>query len=308
MFRADGLTVFLSLIILSAAILTVMVSATYVEHLEGRMPIGEFYVLLAFSVLGALLITAAAGDLVMIFVGIELSSLATYVLTAFAKRRVTSVEGALKYFLLGIFASAILVYGMAWIYGAVRLDRPRRRSPYSLADRRRRRRVPRRLAPARPAPADRRPRLQDGGRPVPLLDAGRLRRRPDPGDRLHVGRAEGGRLRRHDPDPGPGPRPAARRLDRPDRRPRPADDGLRQRRRHLPAQRQADAGLLLDRPHRLHAGRPRRLPGHGSFDAGTGVDRRPGHLRAALLHPGLHLHEHRRLRRRRLAAAPRSRR
>ncbi|GIW03741.1 MAG: NADH-quinone oxidoreductase subunit N 2 [Thermomicrobiales bacterium] len=93
-----------------------MVSASYVERLEGRMPIGEFYVLLAFSVLGALL-TAAAGDLVMIFVGIELSSLATYVLTAFAKRRITSIEGALKYFLLGIFASAILIYAMAWTYG-----------------------------------------------------------------------------------------------------------------------------------------------------------------------------------------------
>jgi len=117
MFRADGLTVFLSLIILAAAFMAVLVSASYVENLEGRMPLGEFYVLLSFAILGAML-TAAAGNLVMIFVGIELSSLATYVLTAFAKRRVTSVEGAMKYFLLGIFASAILVYGMAWIYGA----------------------------------------------------------------------------------------------------------------------------------------------------------------------------------------------
>src|SRR5918999_4650245 len=117
MFRADGLTVFLSLVILAAAVLTVLVSASYVDRLEGRMPIGEFYLLLAFSVLGALLV-AAAGDLVMIFIGIELSSLATYILTAFAKRRLSAVEGALKYFLLGIFASAILVYGMAWIYGA----------------------------------------------------------------------------------------------------------------------------------------------------------------------------------------------
>jgi NADH-quinone oxidoreductase subunit N len=117
LFRADGLTVFLSLIILAAAVLTVLVSASYVEFLEGRMPLGEFYVLLSFSVLGALLV-ASAGDLIMIFVGIELSALATYVLTAFAKRRVTAIEGALKYFLLGIFASAILVYGMAWIYGA----------------------------------------------------------------------------------------------------------------------------------------------------------------------------------------------
>lgn len=116
MFRADGLTVFLSVIILSAAVLSVMISASYIENLEGRMPIGEFYVLLAFSVLGALIVSAA-GDLVVIFVGIELASLATYVLTAFAKRRVTSIEGALKYFLLGIFASAILIYGMAWTYG-----------------------------------------------------------------------------------------------------------------------------------------------------------------------------------------------
>ncbi|MGI8643932.1 MAG: NADH-quinone oxidoreductase subunit N, partial [Thermomicrobiales bacterium] len=116
LFRSDGLTVFLSIIILVSAILTIMISASYVETLEGRMPLGEFYLLLSFSVLGALLV-AASGDLVMIFVGIELSSLATYVLTAFAKRRLTSIEGALKYFLLGIFASAILAYGMAWIYG-----------------------------------------------------------------------------------------------------------------------------------------------------------------------------------------------
>jgi NADH-quinone oxidoreductase subunit N len=117
LFRSDGLTIFLSVIILVAAVLTVMISASYIESLEGRMPLGEFYVLVAFSVLGALLV-ASSGDLVMIFVGIELSSLATYVLTAFAKRRLTSIEGALKYFLLGIFASAILAYGMAWIYGA----------------------------------------------------------------------------------------------------------------------------------------------------------------------------------------------
>ena len=117
LFRADGLTVFLTLIILSAAILTVLISASYVENLEGKMPLGEFYTLLAFAVLGALL-TASAGDLVMVYVGIELSSLAVYILTAFAKRRETSLEGALKYFLLGMFASAILLYGMAWIYGS----------------------------------------------------------------------------------------------------------------------------------------------------------------------------------------------
>jgi NADH-quinone oxidoreductase subunit N len=56
--------------------------------------------------------------MVILFIGIELTSLATYVLAAFAVRRTTSLEGALKYFLLGAFASAILLWGMAWIYGA----------------------------------------------------------------------------------------------------------------------------------------------------------------------------------------------
>lgn len=115
-FRADGLTVFLSMIILVAAILSVLVSANFIEYYEERVPLGEYYILLAFSIVGALLV-ASAGDLIMIFIGLELSALATYVLTAYARRRVESVEGALKYFLLGIFASAILLYGMAWAYG-----------------------------------------------------------------------------------------------------------------------------------------------------------------------------------------------
>jgi NADH-quinone oxidoreductase subunit N len=117
LFSSDGLTVFLTLTILVAAILTVVTSASYVERLEGRMPLGEYYVLVAFATLGATLV-AAAGDMVILFIGIELTSLATYVLAAFAVRRATSLEGALKYFLLGSFASGILLWGMAWIYGA----------------------------------------------------------------------------------------------------------------------------------------------------------------------------------------------
>ncbi|CAN5579100.1 NADH-quinone oxidoreductase subunit N [soil metagenome] len=115
-FRADGLTVFLSMVILVAAILSVLVSANYIEYFEEKVPLGEYYILLSFSILGALLV-ASAGDLIIIFIGLELSALATYVLTAYARRRTESVEGALKYFLLGIFASAILLYGMAWTYG-----------------------------------------------------------------------------------------------------------------------------------------------------------------------------------------------
>jgi NADH-quinone oxidoreductase subunit N len=115
-FRSDGLTVFLSLIILVAAVFSVLVSANYIKDFGDKVPVGEYYILLAFSVLGALLVSSS-GDLITIFVGLELSSLATYVLTGYTKRNANSVEGALKYFLLGIFASAILLYGMAWAYG-----------------------------------------------------------------------------------------------------------------------------------------------------------------------------------------------
>jgi NADH-quinone oxidoreductase subunit N len=119
MFRADDFSVFINLIVLTGAILSVLVSSSYLQTLEepGSMPLAEYYVLLSFSVLGTMIV-GSSGDLIMVFLGIEMSSLAVYALTGFARNRLTSLEGALKYFLLGLFASAILVYGMAWVYGA----------------------------------------------------------------------------------------------------------------------------------------------------------------------------------------------
>jgi NADH-quinone oxidoreductase subunit N len=119
MFRADDFAVFVNLIVLTGAILSVLVSSSYLQKMEapGSMPLAEYYVLLSFSVLGTMIV-GSSGDLIMVFLGIEMSSLAVYALTGFARNRLTSLEGALKYFLLGLFASAILVYGMAWIYGA----------------------------------------------------------------------------------------------------------------------------------------------------------------------------------------------
>jgi NADH-quinone oxidoreductase subunit N len=110
----DDLGIFLIVTLLAAALLTVFIAATTIPQM--RMPLGEFYTLLAFSTLGGMVV-AATTDLVMIFVGIELSSLAVFILAAFAKRRRESIEGALKYFLLSAFATAILLYGMAWLYG-----------------------------------------------------------------------------------------------------------------------------------------------------------------------------------------------
>lgn len=119
MFRADDLGVAVNMIVLLAGILSVMISSSYIQSVEdrGSMPLAEYYVLLTFAVLGTMIV-GSAGDLIMVFLGIEMTALASYALTGFARRRMTSLEGALKYFLLGLFASAILVYGMAWIYGA----------------------------------------------------------------------------------------------------------------------------------------------------------------------------------------------
>ena len=114
MAKLDDLAIFLMVVILASALLTVFLSATTIP--AWNMPIGEYYALLAFSALGGLLV-ASSLDLVMVFVGIELSSLSIFVLAAFAKRSRASIEGALKYFLLSAFATAILLYGMAWTYG-----------------------------------------------------------------------------------------------------------------------------------------------------------------------------------------------
>ncbi|MGA7669079.1 MAG: NADH-quinone oxidoreductase subunit N [Nitrolancea sp.] len=119
MFRADYFSLFVNIIVLSAGIMSIMIATSYVTGNDepGNMPLPEYLVLLLFSILGTMLV-GASGDLLMIFIGIEMGSLAVYVLTGFARNRVTSIEGALKYFLLGAFATAILIYGMAWVYGA----------------------------------------------------------------------------------------------------------------------------------------------------------------------------------------------
>ena len=79
---------------------------------------GEFYILMQSAVLGMMFL-ASAKDLVMVFIGLEQMSVSFYILTGFNRKRSNSNEAALKYFLLGAFASGFVVYGMALIYGAV---------------------------------------------------------------------------------------------------------------------------------------------------------------------------------------------
>ena len=102
-------------VFLGAAGLTVLISFAYLEREQLLAP--EYYVLLVFGTLG-MMIMAAGADLMVIFLGLELMSVAVYVLAGFDRRRARSAEAALKYFLLGAFASGFLLYGIALVYGA----------------------------------------------------------------------------------------------------------------------------------------------------------------------------------------------
>ncbi len=111
----DNLGLFLRMLSLGTAIIAVFMSTQFIR--ERGMAIGEYYAVLALATVGMML-TAASVDLTTLFVGIELMSISVYILTGFARTDKLSNEAALKYFLLGIFSTAILVYGMAWLYGA----------------------------------------------------------------------------------------------------------------------------------------------------------------------------------------------
>lgn len=114
MFIRDDFSSFFEIIFLISGILVVLLTPTY--SLKNGIPLGETYALQAFSVLG-MMIVGSSGDLMAIFVGIELTSICSYILTGFARNDPGSAEGSLKYFLLGIMATAILAYGMAWTFG-----------------------------------------------------------------------------------------------------------------------------------------------------------------------------------------------
>src|SRR5262249_26297060 len=104
-----------SVIILIVAIIAVLLASQFVRD-EG-LPSGEFYTLILFGTAGMLLL-ASAGDLVMVFLGLEIASITTYVMAGYRRYDVRANESSLKYFLLGSFATAFLLYGMALVYGA----------------------------------------------------------------------------------------------------------------------------------------------------------------------------------------------
>ena len=111
----DGFSVLVTMLVAIAMLLTALVADGYLrrEGIHGA----EFHVLAMVSASGAMLM-GMANDLIIIFLGLEILSIALYVLTAFNYRRAASGEAALKYFILGGFSSAIFVYGIALTYGA----------------------------------------------------------------------------------------------------------------------------------------------------------------------------------------------
>jgi NADH-quinone oxidoreductase subunit N len=114
MVAVDGVALFTRIIVCTAGLLAVPLGFAYAE--ERRMHRGEYYPLLLFAATGMTLLASAA-DLIMVFIAYEVLSLALYILCAFARRDLNSQESALKYFLLGAFSSAIMLYGIAVTYG-----------------------------------------------------------------------------------------------------------------------------------------------------------------------------------------------
>jgi NADH-quinone oxidoreductase subunit N len=113
---SDQGTMYAYIILCSVALLAILLSPGYIKR-QGMIHQGEYYALLLFATLG-MMILAAAQNFLIIFVGIELLSLALYILCGYITRRTSSQEAGMKYFLLSSFASAFLLYGLALIYGA----------------------------------------------------------------------------------------------------------------------------------------------------------------------------------------------
>jgi NADH-quinone oxidoreductase subunit N len=111
----DVLAQFFNITICAGAAFSALLAGGYLR--EHQLERGEFYVLLVFSAFGAMVL-AAANDLLTLFIGLETMSLGVYCLVAYRRGSARATEGGLKYFLLGSFAAAILLFGSALLYGA----------------------------------------------------------------------------------------------------------------------------------------------------------------------------------------------
>jgi NADH-quinone oxidoreductase subunit N len=115
MVRVDTFSVFFHFVVLLIALVVILTSFEYLE--VQRIRSGEYYGLILFGTVGMMLMSSAV-ELVLVFIALEISSISTYILAGMRRRIAESAEASLKYFLLGSFATAFFLYGVAMIYGA----------------------------------------------------------------------------------------------------------------------------------------------------------------------------------------------
>ena len=260
MVRVDGFGVFLGVIIVSATALALLVAVSYMKREGLETP--EYLALMLFSSLGMVAMTTA-NNLIVIFIALEILSIPLYVLAAFDRRRLSSQEAGIKYFVLGAFSSAIFLYGIALVYGATgtTLLDGTTANPGIFQFLAQNTLFEQGTLLAGIGLLARRPRVQGVGGSVPHVDARRLPGRAHARHRVH-GRGHQGRGIR---------RPHPRVLHRVPALPhRLATGGVgargahargRQHRHGAPDRHQADARVLVDRACGLRA---RRVPGRDS--------------------------------------------
>jgi NADH-quinone oxidoreductase subunit N len=115
MVQVDGFSVFFHILVIAIAAVVILSSYEYMA--VQRIRAGEYYALILFGVVGMALMSSAI-ELVLIFIALEISSISTYVLAGFRRHEAASAESSLKYFLLGSFATAFFLYGVALMFGA----------------------------------------------------------------------------------------------------------------------------------------------------------------------------------------------
>ena len=115
MVRVEGFSVFFHFLVIAIAAVAILSSFEYLK--VQRIRAGEYYGLILFGTVGMCLMSSAI-ELVLVFIALEISSISTYVLAGFRRRDAASSESSLKYFLLGSFATAFFLYGVALMFGA----------------------------------------------------------------------------------------------------------------------------------------------------------------------------------------------
>jgi NADH-quinone oxidoreductase subunit N len=110
----DALSQFFKLVFLAVSLIVSLASIKYNENSDHTE---EFYSLVLFATFG-MMVVASANDLILLFCAFELASLATFALAGFEKRNARSLEGAMKYFIIGAISSALMLFGISYVYGA----------------------------------------------------------------------------------------------------------------------------------------------------------------------------------------------